>query len=104
MLKLLKLIEILFQDTGCIPVLDVQVGQMWNIQSIWSVKGFPLLHIEGVFHPTRSYQCYIFYLLTVKCLVPNIEQLFTLGALMTTWYTSLGFDLSCYVLMLQLVH
>ena len=32
------------------------------------------------------------------------EHLFKLGALMTTCYTSLGFDLSCYVIMLQLVH
>ena len=37
MLKLLKLISNLFQDSGCMPVLGVQVGQMWNSQSIWSV-------------------------------------------------------------------
>ena len=36
MLKLLKFSN-LFQDSGCMPVLGVQVGQMWNPQSIWSV-------------------------------------------------------------------
>ena len=76
----------------------------WRVFNLWFIKKnvhpyftpnsyLKIPNFQAPERPTANY--------FGRCLA---EQLFKLGALMTTCYTSLCFDLSLYVLMLQLVH